>query len=68
MTTNMSDQQDNTVELTDDAPSSISPENMAEMEKYGITRTLVDHFHHGEYRYATLSDALAQAKRVADKI
>jgi len=44
-----------------------SPEAQAEMEKYGITRKSVDHFFHGEYRYTTFRDALAQAKRMADK-
>lgn len=45
----------------------ITKGDMAEMEKYGITTAPVDIFYHGEYRYSTLRDALAQAKRAADK-
>lgn len=33
------------------------------MVKYGITHVLVDRFHYKSYRYATLGDAIAQAKR-----
>lgn len=33
------------------------------MAKYGITHVLVDRFHYKSYRYATLGDAIAQAKR-----
>jgi hypothetical protein len=50
----------NTVAL---APS--GPENVAEMEKYGITKKPIDYYFYGEYRYTTLRDALAQAKRMA---
>lgn len=39
----------------------------AEMERHGITRVVTDAFYCGEYRYAKLSDAIAQAKRVASK-
>lgn len=35
----------------------------AEMARYAITRVPADMFHYREYRYARLSDALAQAKR-----
>lgn len=37
----------------------------AEMAWYGITRVPADMFHYREYRYARLSDAVAQAKRDA---
>lgn len=37
-----------------------------EMARYGITRVPADMFHYGEYRYARLSDAVAQARRDAD--
>ena len=36
-----------------------------QMTKYGITRTTVDQFHFGDYRYSSFRDALAQAKRSA---
>jgi len=34
-----------------------------EMAKYGITRITVDYFDYREFRYTSLKDALAQAKR-----
>lgn len=37
----------------------------AEMAWYGITRVPADMFHYREYRYARLSDAVAEAKRDA---
>lgn len=37
----------------------------AEMARYGIKRVPADMFHYREYRYASLGDALAQAKRDA---
>lgn len=36
-----------------------------EMARYGITRVPADMFHYRDYRYAKLSDAVAQAKRDA---
>jgi len=30
---------------------------------FGITRVPVEYFHYGEYRYTSLEDAIAQAKR-----
>ncbi len=33
------------------------------MAKYGITRVVVDQFHFRGWRYATLRDAIAQAKK-----
>lgn len=41
----------------------ISLKDSKEMEKYGITRVPVDFFWCGEYRYTSLKDAIAQAKR-----
>ena len=35
----------------------------AEMARYGIVRVPADTFHYRQYRYAKLSDAVAQAKR-----
>lgn len=52
---------------TSPAQAPLSPEATAEMEHFGITRKPVDYFYLGEYRYATLRDALAEAKRMADK-
>ncbi|MEO1019552.1 MAG: hypothetical protein AAFY56_17965 [Pseudomonadota bacterium] len=34
-----------------------------EMAKYGITRVPAEHFFYRTYRYTSLSDAMAQAKR-----
>lgn len=53
--------------ISTDPQAPLSPEVAATMEKFGITRKSVDYFFLGEYRYATLRDALAQAKRMADK-
>jgi hypothetical protein len=39
-----------------------SPAN-DEMVKYGITCVPVEYFHYKDFRYTTLKDALAQAKR-----
>jgi len=44
---------------TDDADSA------ALMAEYGITRVRADTFHLGEWRYSSLRDAVAQARRVA---
>jgi hypothetical protein len=33
------------------------------MAKYGIIRVSIDYFHYKEYRYTSLDDAIAQAKR-----
>jgi hypothetical protein len=37
-----------------------------EMARHGITRVPAETFHYRNYRYAKLSDAIAQAKRDAD--
>ena len=34
-----------------------------QMAKYGITRVPVDHFHYKEFRYSSLQEAIAEAKR-----
>lgn len=34
-----------------------------EMEKYGITRRSVDYFDYRDFRYTSLTDAVAQARR-----
>lgn len=36
-----------------------------ELASYGITRVPVDYFHLGEFRYTSLPEAIAQAKRQA---
>ena len=41
-------------------PKKMLPEEMA---KLGITRVPVDYYHYGVFRYTSLKDALAQAKR-----
>ena len=43
----------------------MSPEETAEMTKFGISCTQIQQFHFGEYRYTNLRDAIAQAKRAA---
>jgi hypothetical protein len=55
--------------LTGSNPTEVllSPEDQEEMTKFGITRTQVDNFHYGAYRYTNLRDALAQAKRAVEK-
>lgn len=53
--------------INSDAQAPSGPENAAEMEKYGITKKPIDYYFLGEYRYTTLRDALAQAKRIAGK-
>jgi len=35
----------------------------AEMARYGIVRKPVDYFHYKSYRYTSLQEAIAQAKR-----
>lgn len=45
-----------------DAPDAMQ-ENDAEMERYGITKALVEVFSYKEYRYSNMKDAVAQAKR-----
>lgn len=41
------------------------PITAEELARYGITRVPVDYFHLGDFRYTSLSDAIAQAKRRA---
>jgi hypothetical protein len=41
----------------------LSPEAAEEMVKFGITRVPVDYFYCGKFRYTSLKDAVAQAKR-----
>ena len=38
-------------------------EGGAEMKRYGITRVQVDYFHLAGFRYTSLRDAIAQARR-----
>lgn len=46
-----------------ESPPAISSEAAEEMAKYGITRVPVDYFYCGDFRYTSLKDAVAQAKR-----
>ncbi len=46
-----------------DLGSAMSPEALDKMVKYGITRVPSDYFYYGRYRYTTLEDAVAEAKR-----
>ena len=38
-----------------------------QMAQYGITRVPVDYFHFREFRYTSFADALAQARRQAER-
>jgi hypothetical protein len=45
------------------ATPTIGDDAAEEMAKYGITRVSIDYYHYKEYRYTSLDDAIAQAKR-----
>ena len=51
-----------TTTIHDDSSREISAEEMARL---GITRVPVDYFRLGEFRYTSLADAVAQARRQA---
>ena len=46
-----------------DARSTTKATDAEEMERYGIVLIPVDYFHFGNFRYTSLKDAVAQAKR-----
>ena len=50
-----------------DSPQGSTDDNHAsdaeEMAKYGILRVTVNYYHYGDFRYTSLKDAVAQAKR-----
>jgi hypothetical protein len=48
---------------TDDGPVAAVMDDQAAMVAYGIERVPVDYFHWNDYRYTTLKDALAAARR-----
>ena len=43
--------------------STMGVDDIKEMQKFEITRTPVDYFYVGKYRYTDLKDAIAQARR-----
>ncbi len=45
-----------------DAGSGLTPTDLQNMEKYGITRIPTEYYVYRSYRYANLADALTQAK------
>lgn len=45
------------------APEVVDAESASEMERYGIVRVPIDYFHVGGFRYTSLKEAIAQAKR-----
>lgn len=47
----------------EDTASKADQEQVNEMLKHGITKTSVDYFHLDEFRYTSLEDAVAAAKR-----
>jgi len=53
-----------------DQPPAPQPNNMLarEMVAYGITRVPVDYYHFGVFRYTSLKDALAQAKKTGKRL
>jgi hypothetical protein len=38
-----------------------------DMARYGITRVPVDYYHYGAFRYTSLKDAIAEAKRASQR-
>lgn len=46
-----------------DLKDTLNPELTSEMAKHGITKKPIYYYYHGDYRYTSLRDALAQAKR-----
>lgn len=52
-----------TEENPDKAHSSMSADDTKEMQKFGITRTPINYFYVGKYRYTDVKDAIAQARR-----
>jgi endonuclease YncB( thermonuclease family) len=50
------------VEHGEESPT-VGQDTAEAMVKYGITRVPTDYFYYKEYRYASLDDAIAQAKR-----
>jgi hypothetical protein len=38
-----------------------------EMARYGITRVPADYYHYGAFRYTSLKDAIAEAKRASQR-
>ena len=46
----------------EDSPT-VGQDTAEEMVKYGITRVPTDYFYYKEYRYTSLDDAIAQARR-----
>jgi hypothetical protein len=51
---------------TEEQLPALSAEARQQMQKYRITRVPTDSFRYREYRYTSLQDALAQAKRDTD--
>lgn len=52
-----------TVSAPSPAPEVVDAESATEMERYGIVRVPIDYFHVGGFRYTSLKEAIAQAKR-----
>ena len=49
------------------APSPSAPEaSPEELVQLGITRVQTEHFQVGNYRYSSLADAIAEARRVGN--
>ena len=46
-----------------DPSQAADPSTDDELLKLGITRVSIDYFHVGEFRYTSLADALAEARR-----
>lgn len=52
-----------TVSAPSPVPEVVDAESATEMERYGIVRVPIDYFHVGGFRYTSLKEAIAQAKR-----
>lgn len=50
---------------TEDMTGTDATSAEAEMAKYGIKRIPVDYFHFQEFRYTSLKEAVAQAKKAS---
>ncbi len=53
--------------MTDNIDATQSKEE-AEMIKYGVTRERMDYYHVAIFRYTSLKDAVAQARRCSSSV
>lgn len=41
----------------------LDAQSLEDMKKYGISRSVIQYFHVGEYNYTSIHDAIRQAER-----